>query len=362
MRRRSTLKLGTLAVGATAASVFPAPAIAQGLKKLRLATTWPKNFPGLDDGAKRFAENITQASEGRITVEVYSAGELVPAFDVFDAVARGEIDLYHGSESYWFPRNRLFSFFASVPLGLTANEMDAWLTYGRGQEIWDRLSGDYGIKPLLCGNTGVQMAGWFQNEITNIAELSRLTYRIAGLGAEVLQQIGTTTLTVPGGEILDAMRSRRIDACEFIGPWVDSALGLHRVARYYYYPGMHAPGEAVSVGVNLKLWEELLSPSDRRIFTMAARCENNILLSEFNAQNGLALRNLITAHGVQVRRFDRLIFRELSLAARDVLEGVGNESQFARRTYNNFIEFRREVARWTELSDQAYVEARSRYI
>ncbi len=361
MRRRTAVKIGAAALGATASGTLAAPAISQGLKQLRLATTWPKDFPGLGDGANRFAKRISRSTGGRISVDVYSAGELVPAFEVFDAVSRGDIDIYHASEAYWQDKARVFNFFSSVPLGMTSNEIDAWLLHGGGQEMWDSLSASFGIKPLICGNTTVQMAGWFQDEINDVDDLTRLTVRIAGLGAEMLRQVGGNALTVPGGEIVEAMRTRRVDACEFMGPWVDKSLGLQNVARYYYYPGLHQPGEAISVGVNLRLWNEL-TDDERNIIQDAAHAENTMLLAEFNARNGAALRDLITNDGVQVRRLDRLIFRTLSLAARDVVESVGAEDGFSRAVYNSFIDFRRQVARWTELSDQAYVEARSRYL
>ncbi|MEM7041221.1 MAG: TRAP transporter substrate-binding protein [Pseudomonadota bacterium] len=361
MKRRAIVKIGAGALGATTAGQLAAPAIAQGLKRLRLATTWPRDFPGLGDGAKRFADRISASTGGKITIDVYSAGELVPAFEVFDAVSKGDIDFYHGSEAYWQDKARVFNFFSSVPLGMTSNEIDAWLLHGGGQEMWDALSANYGIKPFICGNTTVQMAGWFQEEVGGIDDLTRLTFRIAGLGAEVLRQVGGKAITIPGGEIVDAMRTRRVDACEFMGPWVDKSLGLEKVARYYYYPGLHQPGEAISVGINLNLWNSLTT-EERNIIQDAAHAENTMLLAEFNARNGAALRDLITKDGVEVRRLDRLIFRTLSLAARDVVESVGAEDGFSRQVYNSFIEFRREVARWTELSDQAYVEARSRYL
>jgi TRAP-type mannitol/chloroaromatic compound transport system substrate-binding protein len=214
---------------------------------------------------------------------------------------------------------------------------------------------------MICGNTTVQMAGWFQDEINSLGDLTRLTVRIAGLGAEVLRQVGGQALTVPGGEIVEAMKSRKIDACEFIGPWVDQSLGLQDVARYYYYPGLHQPGEAISAGINLNLWNTL-TDEERNIFRDAAHAENTALLAEFNARNGLALNDLITNYGVEVRRLDRVIFRSLAIAARDVVASVGEENDFSREVYNSFVSFRRQVARWTELSDQAYVEARSRYL
>jgi TRAP-type mannitol/chloroaromatic compound transport system substrate-binding protein len=361
MHRRNVLRAGAISAAVGASSLFPAPAISQGLRQLTLVTTWPKDSPGLGEGALRLGDRITRATGGRITVQIYAAGELVPAFESFDAVSRGDVDMYHGSEVYWADKARVFNFFSSVPLGMTATEIDAWLNFGDGQGMWDELSSNYGVKPMVCGNTGVQMAGWFQEEVNSIEDLTRLTVRMAGLGAEVLRQIGGKSLTVPGGEIVEAMRSRRVDACEFMAPWVDKSLGLHEVAKYYYYPGMHQPGEVISLGVNLNLWNQL-TDEERAIFKNAADAENNTLLSQFNARNGEALDELITVHGVRVRRMDRVTFRSLALAARDVVSSVGAENAFSKRVYNSFVEFRRKVARWNELSDQAYVEARARYL
>ncbi len=362
MRRRKLLQAGVVSAGAaTAGAAFPAPAISQGRRELRLVTTWPSDFPGLGKGAVRFANRVTEGTGQQITVRVYSAGELVPAFESFDAVARGDVDMYHASEAYWQNKTPVFNFFAAMPLGMIGSEMDAWIHHGGGQAMWDELTGQYGVKSLACGNTGVQMAGWFQDEINSLEDMTRLTFRIAGLGAEVFRQVGIEALTVPGGEILEAMKTRRIDACEFMGPWTDLALGLQTVARYYYYPGMHQPGETISLGINAGLWNGLTS-DQRSIVAMAAQAENNALFSEFNSRNGEALDELISKHGVEVRRLDRVTFRSLALAARDVVTTVGEENAFSRRVYNSFIEFRRKVSRWTELSDQAYVEARARYI
>jgi TRAP-type mannitol/chloroaromatic compound transport system substrate-binding protein len=361
MKRRVVLKVGAAAAGATLGSRISAPALAQGLRRLRLATTWPKTFPGLGDGAQRFADRVAAATGGRITIEVHSAGELVPAFEVFDAVGRGDIDIYHGSEVYWETKALVYNFFSAVPLGMTSHEINAWILHGGGQEMWDSLSANFNVKPMICGNTTVQMAGWFQDEINSLEDLTAQTIRIAGLGAEVLRQVGGDALTVPGGEIVEAMQTRKVDACEFMGPWVDQSLGLHKVARYYYYPGFHQPGEAIAVGINLDLWNQL-TDEEQSIFQSAAHAENTTLLAEFNARNGAALEDLITNHGVEVRRLDRAIFRALALASRDVVADVGRENDFSRRVYNSFVSFRQQVARWTELSDQAYVEARSRYL
>src|SRR6266446_7786948 len=159
MRRRDILAgAGSLAAGATLS--FPAPAIAQGIRQLKMVTDWPAGSPGLQSSAARLAQRIGTASDGRINIEVFPAGALVRPFETFDAVGAGVADMYHSSEYYWEKKSPAFNFFGAVPFGFTAAELFAWVQYGGGQELWDALSGQFNVKPLLCLNTGCQMGGW----------------------------------------------------------------------------------------------------------------------------------------------------------------------------------------------------------
>src|SRR5262245_62085865 len=179
MRRRDILTCaGLLAAGA--ASSFPAPAIAQGRRQLKMVTDWPAGSPGLQSSAERLAQAIGTASAGRITIDVFPSGAFVRPFETFDAVAAGVADMYHSAEYYWEKKSPAFGFFAAVPFGFTADELFAWMQYGGGQELWDALSGQYNIKPLLCLNTGVQMGGWFNRELTSFGGLKGLRYRMPG--------------------------------------------------------------------------------------------------------------------------------------------------------------------------------------
>ena len=169
MRRRDILAgVGSLATGA--ASTFPAPAIAQGLRQFKLVTDWPEGSPGLQSSAVRLAQTIGVATGGRIKIEVFPSGALVRPFETFDAVSAGVADMYHSTEYYWERKSPAFNFFAAVPFGFTADELFAWVQYGGGQELWDALSGQFNIKPLLCLNSGTQMGGWFTREVTSPEE------------------------------------------------------------------------------------------------------------------------------------------------------------------------------------------------
>ena len=335
-----------------------APAVASGKRELKLVTTWPKNFPGLGTGAQRFADLVTSASDGRLTIKLYAAGELVPPFESFDAVSKGTADLYHAAEYYWQGKNKAFNFYTAVPFGLTANENDAWLHHGGGQELWDELAAGFNIKGLPCGNTSVQMGGWFNKEINSVEDLKGLKMRMPGLGGEVLRRLGASAVALPGGEIFPSLQSGAIDATEWVGPWNDLAFGFYKVTKFYYYPGFHEPGSTLSVGFNKAVWDSF-SASDQALIKACANDENNRLLAEYNAKNADALDTLINEHGVQLRQFSDDIFRAFGEKSKEVMEETAAEDDIGKRIFDNFIEFRRKVIGWTALSDGAYMTKRA---
>src|SRR6056297_1238805 len=264
IQRRKFLSGAALGGAAAAAAPLATPAIAQDRRELSMVTTWPKNFPGLGTGAQRLADRITAATDGRITVNLYAAGELVGAFESFDAVAAGNADMWHGASYYWQGKSPGFAFFTAVPFGMTATENDAWLYHAGGQDLWDELGAQFNIKAMPAGNTGVQMGGWFRNEVTSVDDFNGLKFRMPGLGGEVLRKLGAAVQALPGGEIFPALQSGAIDATEWVGPWNDLAFGFFRVAPYYYYPGFHEPGSTLECGINLDVWNSF-SDADKAL-------------------------------------------------------------------------------------------------
>ena len=355
---RRTFLSGTTALSAAAVTTFPSPSIAKRVRSLKMVTSWPKGSSGLDSTARRLARLITEASDGRLTVTVYGAGEFVDAFEIFDAVSAGIADMYHSADYYWQSKAPAFSFFAAVPFGLTAIEASAWIHRGGGQALWDELSGQFNIKPLLALNTGVQMGGWFTKEVTSIESWKGLRYRIPGIGGEVIKRLGAIVVNLPGGDIVSSMLSGAIDAAEWVNPWLDLNYGLHKAAKYYYYPGFHEPGAAVTLGINKKLWETF-TQSEQRLIEVAAAAEYNLSLTDFTYENGLALQTLIKKHGVEVRKFSDPILEVLGRVSGEVLAELGNSDPLTRRVYESFIKNRRSLMKWGEISDRAFYNARS---
>ena len=357
MRRRDILA-GAASLAGGAVVTFPAPALAQGIRQLKMVTDWPVGSPGLQASAERLAQAIATASAGRITIDVFPSGTLVRPFETFDAVGAGVADMYHSAEYYWEKKSPAFSLFAAVPFGFTADELFAWIEYGGGQELWDALSGQYNIKPLLCLNTGVQMGGWFNRELTSLDGLKGLRYRMPGLGGEVLRRLGATVLTLPGSEISQAFKSGAIDASEWVGPWLDMALGLHKAASYYYYPGFHEPGTGLTLGINKPLWESL-NASDRRLIAEAAAAEYTRGVAEFSAKNALALRTLRDEASVKILQFDNTVIKAILAASKDVVAQAGESDELSRKIYASYQQFRALIIDWSGISDRPYLNARA---
>jgi len=363
MKRRDVLKSGLAAAIGTGAALSAAPAFAKKGKRIEITmvSTWPRDFPGLGTGAQRFAKRLTDMTDGRITVNYFAANERVKAFDSFDEVASGNAQMYHGAEYYWKGKHPGFAYFTSVPFGMTFTEMNAWIQFGGGQELWDELSAGYGLKCLPCGNTGVQMGGWFRKEMNTAADFKGLKMRMPGLGGDVIAKLGASPVSLPGGQIYENLVSGAIDATEWVGPWNDKFMKFYEAAKYYYYPGMHEPGAMLSLGMNKKFWDGL-SKADQITIQAAAETENSVMMSEYNAKNGAALHELITEQGVKLRSFSDDIYDSFGEAAEEVFAEVQAHSKLAKQIHQSFAKSRDSVGGWAKISDQAYVQQRNRVL
>ena len=257
----------------------------------KLITTWPKNLPGLGAAPERLAEKLRVMSKGRLNIKVYGAGELVGAFEVFDAVSQGAAEMGHGASYYWVGKSPVAPMFATVPFGMNAQEMNSWLHHGGGLELWRELYGQFNLLPFACGNSGVQMAGWFNKEIQSLEDIKGLKMRIPGFGGEVLQRAGGVPVSLPGSEVYTALQTGVIDATEWVGPYNDVSLGLHKAARYYYYPGFHEPGPNIECIINKDAWESL-PPDLQNIVKIACQSSNLNMTSEYMWGNAIALEQL----------------------------------------------------------------------
>jgi TRAP-type mannitol/chloroaromatic compound transport system substrate-binding protein len=357
VKRRTILK----AAVAGGAAALAAPAISKGLIEWRMVTSWPKGLPGLGTGAERLAANITAMSGGRLTIKVYAAGELVPALECFGAVANGTAQLGHDAAYYHTGKSEGCPFFTTFPFGFTAAEMDAWVKYGNGQALWDELYAPFGVRAFHAGSTGTQMLGWFRREIRSLEDLKGLKFRAPGNQGRVLQKLGVTPVTLPGGEIFPALQSGAIDAAEWIGPYNDLALGFYQVCRYYYAPGYHEPGPNLQLMINERAWQSL-TPELQAIVRTAAEAATRDMLAEYNARSGPALRTLVRDHGVIVRGLPEDVLMACGEKSNEVLNEIyaadTSPERIVRRIIEDFLAFRKEIIPWTRIGEQAYLNAR----
>ncbi len=324
----------------------------------KLVSAAPKNFPGLGTGAENIARYINELSGGRLRVKVYGAGELVPAFETFDAVSRNTAQIGHGGGSYyWKGKHEATQYFTTVPFGLTAQEMNAWLFYGGGLELWQELYAPFNLVPMPGGNSGVQMGGWFNREIRSLADLKGLKMRIPGLGGEVLTRVGVTAVNLPGAELFMALQNGTIDAAEWVAPYNDLAFGFHKVAKYYYAPGWHEPGSTVEAFINKQALDGL-PPDLRHIVLNACKLANADMLAEYTARNHASLETLLNQHGVPVRRFPDDVLTALRNTTLQVMEEIAARDPFSRRVHDSLMGFLEQVRGWTDISELAYLIAR----
>ena len=361
MQRREFIKGGAVAVAATGASALAAPAIAQERVEIVMVSTWPRDFPGLGTGAQRFAQRLIDISDGRFQVEYYASGERVGPFDSFDEVASGNAQIYHAADYYWKGKHPAWAYFTAVPFGLTYTELNAWIRFGGGQELWDELAGEYGLKNVMCGSTGSQMGGWFRKEMNSADDFKGLKMRIPGLGGDVLAKLGASPVSLPGSQIYENLISGAIDATEWVGPWNDAAMKFYEAAKYYYFPGMHEPGAMLAAGINKAFWDGL-SHSDQVMIEAAASMENDVMMSEFNAKNGAALTKLLNEQGVQLRQFSDDTYDAFGEAAEEVFAETVEHSELARRVHESFAKARADIGAWQKISDQAYLVQRNRVV
>ncbi len=354
MHLRSLLLLPLLALGLIGCKDDSAPANqattpAQSFH-WKMVTTWPKNAPGTGTAAERLAERINAMSAGRLTIKVYAAGELVPALEVFDAVSRGTAELGHGTPYYWKGKVPAAQFFGAVPFGLSTLEMNAWLSHGGGQALWDEAYAPFGLKPLTAGNSTMQMGGWFNKEINSLDDIKGLKIRMPGIGGEVWSRLGATTVVLPGGEIFTALQTGAIDATDWVSPYNDLAFGLQKAAKYYYYPGWQEPQSVLELLINQKAFDAL--PADlQAIVTEAARASTLDMMDDYVFNNALALDELKKS-GTQLKRFPDPVLQAMQHETEQVLGELAAQSELNGRIWASMKAFQALATSMQALSEK----------
>lgn len=361
MKRKKFLKnLGVAAIGAIGVSSCKSDLKELNIQvqtkssyKWKMVTTWPPNFPVVGESAKMFSDLVKKLSGGRIEIAVYGGGELVPALEAFDAVAGGAVEMASGASYYWAGKSQATQFFATVPFGMNAQQMNAWLYSGGGMDLWKELYAEFNLVPFLAGNTGVQMAGWFNRKLESMEDLKGLKMRIPGLGGKVLEQAGGTAVISAGSEIYTNLERGVIDATEWVGPYHDYLMGFYKIAKYYYAPGWHEPGTTLEYFMNKRLYDKL--PGElQAIIQTASAYYNHWVLSEFEAKNSTYLKKLIHEEHVQLEFIPNEMLQELKIISSDTISQICSKDKNSKKIYDSYRTFQESVHTWSDVSEKMF--------
>jgi TRAP-type mannitol/chloroaromatic compound transport system substrate-binding protein len=364
LQRRDFLKNTSLAAAAVAAGSLAAcntnkknegPAIIEGKTyEWKMVTTWPPHFPILGEYAEEMAKWIDVMSGGRMKIQVYGGGELVPALEIFDAVSQGVAEMGHGAAYYWAGKSQASQFFCSVPFGMNTHQFNAWLYDGGGIELWDELYAKFNLKGFPCGNTGGQMGGWFNKEINSVADLKGLKIRMPGLGGKVMTKAGASAVLSPAGELYTNLERGVIDALEWIGPYHDYLMGFHDIAKYYYYPGWHEPTATLELMVNKKAFDDLPDYLKKIIETCCA-ATNMRIHAAFEAKNTeyyFKIKDEVKR--VQIRKFPNDVIDTLQRLTSEVINEIAASDAVSRKAYDSYSRFMKGIGEYTEISERNY--------
>ena len=350
MDRRSALRHAGLA-GVLAAGIAPAVR-AQAAIRWRLASSFPKSLDTIHGAAEVFARKVRQLSGGRFEVTVHAAGALVPAFGVVDALQRGSVEAAHTAPYYFFDKDETFAIGGAIPFGLNSRQMSAWTYEGNGLRLMRAFYAQYGIVNFPCGNTGAQMGGWMRKEIRSAADLQGLKFRIGGFAGKVLERMGGVPRNLPGGEIYQALQTGSIDAAEWIGPYDDQKLGLHRVAPFYYYPGWWEGGLQLDLYVNRRAYEAL-SAENQTIVEVASTFAHVETQAKYDARNPAALKQLVAA-GARLRPFPADVMTEAFRESKALYEELSASNPNWRKVYGDYARFRSGQNLWFRFTEATF--------
>jgi TRAP-type mannitol/chloroaromatic compound transport system substrate-binding protein len=351
MKRRDFLK--TTGIG-LAASAVAAPAIAQSSPELkwRLATSFPKSLDTLHGGAEIFAKAVAEATDNKFQIQVFAAGEIVPPFQVVDAVQNATIEMCQTAGYYFLGKDLTFALPCSAPFGPNTRMQNAWEYNHGGIELMNEFFKNYNIVGLPAGNTTAQMGGWFRKEIKTVDDLKGLKFRIGGFAGRVLAKLGVVAQQIPGGEIYSALEKGTIDAAEWVGPYDDEKLGFYKVAPYYYYPGWWEGGTQIHIFINLDKWNQL-TPAYKSLIRTASDMANIRMTAKYDNENPAALKRLIAA-GALLRPFPQPVMEACLKAANEVYAETSATNAAFKKVWDNISAFRNDQYLWWQVAEYSY--------
>ena len=351
MERRSFLKRAGVGMAAGAVAM---PTIAQDAPsiKWRMASSFPKSLDTLYGTGEFLVKRIFDMTGGKFQIQLFAAGEIVPGPGVHDAVKDNTVEMGQTCSYYYYGKDPTYCIDTAIPFGMNNRQTDAWYRVGNGTKLMGAFFAKSNIVAFPCGSTGVQMGGWFRNEVKTAADLKGLKMRIAGLAGAVLAKVGVVPQQISGADIYPSLEKGTIDAAEWVGPYDDQKLGFNKVAKYYYYPGWWEGGPQISIYINAQKWAEL--PKVYQTIVRAACADAHTeMLARYDAKNPLALRQLI-ASGTQLRPFPKEVMEVCYKAAMGLYAEISAKNSNFKIIYDDYKRFADEQNSWFRVAEGSY--------
>ena len=346
------LIMATLGVFAIINPVFSADKV----YRLKLAETWPPNFPIFGDSTKNLAKTVKTMSNGRLIITIDSKNKHKAPLGIFDMVRGGQYDMGHSASYYWKGKDPNTLFFTSMPFGMTAPEQYGWFYFGDGMELMKKVYDKHGMLSFPGGNTGNQMGGWFQKEINSVADLQGLKMRIPGFAGEVFAKVGAKPTNIPPGELYTALERRTIDALEWVGPSLDLRMGFHKIAPYYY-TGWHEPATELQFMINQKSWDKL--PADlQEILRVAMRNAAYDMYIQSYHLSGVNWDTMKSEYpNIKVKTFPKVVMDAMRKANAELLAERSAADPLAKKIIDSQAAYMKKARVWSEISDNAYLNS-----
>jgi TRAP-type mannitol/chloroaromatic compound transport system substrate-binding protein len=355
MKRRKFLgHAATAGVAAVAASALSKPAIAQSLPDLnwRLTSSFPKSLDTLFGGIEHFSKRVAEMTGGKFKVRTFAAGEIVPGLQVLDAVQKGTVEAGQTASYYYVGKDPTFAFDCAMPFSMTARQQQAWMMHGGGYALMREFMKSYDVHPIVFGNTGAQMGGWFRKPIQSLADVRNLKFRIAGLAGQVFAKLGAVPQVIAGGEIYPALEKGTIDAAEWVGPYDDEKLGFVKVAPHYHYPGFWEGGTQVTLMINMKHWEAL-PPLYKQVVETAAHETSMDMLAKYDHLNVISIKKLV-ASGAKLTPWPRDVLEAAWKASHQLYDEIAAKNDKFKKIYGPWKAYRDDQYQWFRVAELSF--------
>lgn len=352
MQRRSFIQKGAGVVAAAGALAAPAIVSAQQNLRWRLTSSFPKSLDTIYGAAETFSKTVREMTSGRFQISVHAAGELVPPFQLVDAVQNATVECGHTAPYYFFGKDETFALGCAVPFGPNSRQMTAWMNEGNGLKLMRDFYRQYNIINIPMGNTGAQMGGWYRKEVKSVADIKGLKFRVGGFAGRVVERLGGVPQNIPAGDIYPSLEKGTIDAAEWVGPYDDEKLGFNKVAPYYYYPGWWEGGPQMDLYINIKAWESL-TPEYKAIVEAAAAVAHIDMQAKYDARNPIALKRLV-ASGTKVVRFPKDVMEAAFRESQKLYSELSAKNPNWAKVYGDWVRFRNDQVMWSRFAEAGF--------